>query len=244
MAPADQRDDQAAADPISHVKAGPVTMVFILAFVEAVCYLGLFETLTGYISGATILLATEFFHPDGEVIIKILVLVAFVPSTFLWVIVKEHLFAWRYFATILFAIEAGLLTLYMVVAINFSPLPGVNAPETMLIVVISVLALSLHNVHSLQVMPEKAQIAITGLFVSFSSSMTHLCALLRTGKSTATAAADFKKLLYPLLAFFAGAFLGAFGFTSLGFIALAGPIAILIAMAAHSLTSKPPVMQS
>jgi hypothetical protein len=33
-------------------------MVFMLAYVEAICYLGLFHTLTGYISGATILLAT------------------------------------------------------------------------------------------------------------------------------------------------------------------------------------------
>ena len=42
-------------------------MVFILAYVEAICYLGLFHTLTGYISGATILLATEYFRPDGNV---------------------------------------------------------------------------------------------------------------------------------------------------------------------------------
>ena len=64
----------------------------------------------------------------------------------------------------LFAIEAGLLVLYMVVATNLSPLTSADAPETMLIVAISVLAMSLHNVHSLQVMPDKAQIAITGLF--------------------------------------------------------------------------------
>jgi hypothetical protein len=152
-------------------------MVFILAYVEAVCYLGLFHTLTGYISAATILLATEFFRIDGDVITKTLVLVAFVPSTFVWVILKEHLSGWRYFAAMLLVIEAGLLTLYMVVAINFSPLPGVDAPETMLIVVISVLALSLHNVHSQQVMPEKAHIAITALFGNFARvrSISALC---------------------------------------------------------------------
>jgi len=219
-------------------------MVFILAYVEAVCYLGLFHTLTGYISGATILLATEFFRTDGDVITKILVLAVFVPSTFFWVILKEHFSGWRYFAAMLFVIEAGLLTFYMVIAINFSPLPGVDAPETMLIVVISVLALSLHNVHSLQVMPEKAQIAITGLFGNFASSTVHLLALLRTRKSTDAATAAFKQLLYPLVAFFGGAFLGAFGVTSLGFMALACPIAILIVMAAFSLTSKPLLMQS
>ena len=41
---------------------------------------------------------------------------------------------------------------------------------------ISVFAMSLHNVHSLQVMPEKAQIAITGLFGNFASSVIHLLA--------------------------------------------------------------------
>ena len=58
MANADERDNRATAHSTGHVIAWPVIMVFILAYVEAVCYLGLFETLTGYISGATILLAT------------------------------------------------------------------------------------------------------------------------------------------------------------------------------------------
>ena len=244
MAPTDERDNRNTAHSIAHVIAWPVIMVFILAYVEAVCYLGLFQTLTGYISGAAILLATEFFQTDGDVITKTLVLVAFVPSTFFWVILKEHCSGWRYFAPMLFVVEASLLTLYMVVAINLSPLPGGGAPETMLIVVISVLALSLHNVHSQQVMPEKAPIAITVLFGNFASSTVHLLALLRTGKPTAAASAAFKQLLYPLAAFFGGAFLGAFGFTSLGFMVLACPIAILIVMAVFSLTSKPLLMQS
>lgn len=218
--------------------AWPFVMVFILAYVEAVCYLGLFHTLTGYISAATILLATEFFRADGNVITKILVLATFVPATFIWVIVKEHCSEWRYFAPMLFTIEASLLTLYMVFAINLSPLAKVDAPETMLIVVISVLAMSLHNVHSLQVMPQKAHIAITALFGNFASSTVHLLALLRTGKSTAAATASFKQLLYPLIAFFGGAFLGAFGFSSFGFIALACPVATLIFLATFSLTVK------
>ena len=57
----DELDNQATAHPIEHLIAWPIVMLFILAYVEAVCYLGLFHTLTGYISGATILLATEFF---------------------------------------------------------------------------------------------------------------------------------------------------------------------------------------
>ena len=85
----------------------------------------------------------------------------------------------------LFTIEAGLLTLFMVIATNLSPLTSADAPETMLIVVISVLAMSLHNVHSLLVMPDKAQIAVTGLFGNFTSGTVHLLALLRTGQSTA-----------------------------------------------------------
>ena len=213
-------------------------MVFILAYVEAICYLGLFHTLTGYISGATILLATEFFRPDGNVDPKLLVLLTFIPSTFVWVILKEHFSSWRYFSSMLFAIEAGLLTLFMVSATKLSPLTHADAPETMLIVVISVLAMSLHNVHSLQVRAEKAQIAVTGLFGSFASSTVHLLAMIRTHKSTATAATAFKQFLYPLTGFFGGAFLGAFGFSSLGFMALAGPIAILFAMAAFSLKEQ------
>ena len=138
----------------------------------------------------------------------------------------------------LFAIEAGLLTLFMVFAIKLSPLTHAGAPETMLIVVISVLAMSLHNVHSLQVRAVKAQIAVTGLFGSFASSTVHLFALLRTHKSTAAATAAFTQFLYPLMGFFGGAFLGALGFSSLGFIALAPPIAILTVMAAFSLKEQ------
>ena len=238
MAATDERDHQATARSVVHVMSWPVIMVFILAYVEAICYLGLFHTLTGYISGATILLATEYFRPDGNVNPKILVLVAFVPSTFVWVILKEHLSSWRYFASMLFAIEAGLLTLFMVVATNLSPLTSAGAPETMLIVVISVIAMSLHNVHSLQVMPEKAQIAVTGLFGNFASSTTHLFALLRTGKPIAAATAAFKHFLYPLIGFFGGAFLGALGFSSLGFMALSAPIATLVLMAAFSLKEQ------
>ncbi len=156
----------------------------------------------------------------------------------MWVMLKERYSGWRYFGSLLFVIEAGILTLYMVIATNLSPLIGAEAPATMVIIVISVLAMSLHNVHSLQVMPNKAQIAITGLFGNFASSTTHLLALVRTGKSTAAATAASKQLLYPLIAFFGGAFLGAFGFTSLGFIALICPIAILIVMAAFSLVEQ------
>jgi uncharacterized membrane protein YoaK (UPF0700 family) len=238
VAPTNEQNNQATASSIVHIIPWPVVMLFILAYVEAVCYLGLFQTLTGYISGATILLATEFFRTDGNVITKTLVLATFVPATFFWVILKEHFSGWRYFAPMLFAIEASLLTLYMVFAINWSPLARVDAPETMLIVVISVLAMSLHNVHSLQVRSEKAQIAITGIFGNFASSTIHLFALLRTGKSTAAATTSFKQLLYPLIAFFGGAFLGAFGFSSFGFIALACPVATLILMAAFSLTGQ------
>ena len=82
MTPTDEQDHQATAHSVAHVISWPVIMVFILAYVEAVCYLGLFHTLTGYISGATILLATELFRPEGNVDPKILVLLAFVPSTF------------------------------------------------------------------------------------------------------------------------------------------------------------------
>ena len=235
MTATDEQDHQATARSIAHFISWPVIMVFILAYVEAICYLGLFHTLTGYISGATILLATEYFRPDGNVNPKILVLLAFVPSTFVWVILKEHFSSWRYFASMLFAIEAGLLTLFMVFATNLSPLTHADAPETMLIVVISVLAMSLHNVHSLQVMPDKAPIAITGHFGSFASRTVYLFALLRTGKPTAAATADFMQHLHPLSAFFGGAFLGALGFSSLGFVALAFPIATLVFMAAFNL---------
>jgi len=240
----DELDNQATVQSIAHLIAWPIVMLFILAYVEAVCYLGLFQTLTGYISGATILLATELFQPDGEVIAKILVLGVFVPSTFVWVFLKEHWSDWRYFTAMLFVIEAALLTLYMVFATNPVPLARADAPETLLIIAISVFAMSLHNVHSLQVRPEKAQIAITGLFGNFASSMIHLLALLRTGKSTTVATAAFKKLLYPLIAFFGGAFLGALGFSSLGFMALACPIVTLVVMAIFNLTSKPLCTQS
>jgi uncharacterized membrane protein YoaK (UPF0700 family) len=238
LIPADDPDDQPPVRSIAHVVVWPVVMLFILAYVEAVCYLGLFQTLTGYISAATILLTTEFFRDDGNFMTKALVLVAFVPSTFVWVALKEHGTSWRYFAPMLFLIEAGLLAVYMILAINMSPLARVDAPETMLIVAISVFAMSLHNVHSLQVMPEKAHIAITGLFGNFASNTAHLCALLRTGKPTATAAADFRKLLYPLMGFFGGAFFGALVYTSFGFYALAFPIALLIVMAAFSLAEQ------
>jgi len=135
----------------------------------------------------------------------------------------------------------------MVFATNLAPLARADAPETLLIIAISVFAMSLHNVHnvhSLQVRPEKAQIAITGLFGNFASSMIHLLALLRAGKSTTVATAAFKKLLYPLIAFFGGAFLGALGFSSLGFMALACPIITLVVMAMFNLTSKPLCTQS
>jgi uncharacterized membrane protein YoaK (UPF0700 family) len=126
----------------------------------------------------------------------------------------------------------------MVIATKLSPLTSADAPETMLIVVISVLAMSLHNVHSLQVMPEKAQIAVTGIFGNFASSTAHLFFMLRTGKSTTADTTAFKQFLYPLIAFFGGAFLGAFGFSSLGFMALTGPIATLTIMAAFSLKEQ------
>jgi len=75
-----------------------------------------------------------------------MVLISYVPCTFILVMVKERYSDWRYFGSLLFVIEARILTLYMVIATNLSPLVGAEKPATMVIITISVLAMSLHNI--------------------------------------------------------------------------------------------------
>jgi len=55
---------------------------FISAFVDAICYLGLFRTFTAFITGTLIVLATEVVQTDGEFVTKIVVTVSFIASLF------------------------------------------------------------------------------------------------------------------------------------------------------------------
>jgi uncharacterized membrane protein YoaK (UPF0700 family) len=123
----------------------PVMLSFISAFVDAICYLGLFRTFTAFITGTLIILAAEVVQTDGEFVTKIVVTVSFIASLFVWVLLIQHLFDRRNLRTILLATEATLLALYMIGGVLLSPLSGADSAETIVLAIVAVLAMSPQN---------------------------------------------------------------------------------------------------
>ena len=231
--------------PGERAKADQRALLFLLpavaAFVDSVCYLGLFKTLTAFISGATILLATELVQDDEGHDIKAAVLVGYVVSSVGWVILMKYCLGWRHVRALLFALEAGLLALFIVVAGTYAPLSGPSEPDTIRVALISVLAMSLHNAHAVKILRVPVTtIAITSTFQNFV-----ICAVEALGsrgtpcsdeeKAVMEARGKLGQYLRPLTAFVVGAMAGAVVFRLLGFAALVCPIGVLLVLAAISI---------
>ncbi len=216
--------------------ATPVVLAFVAAFVDVVCYLGLFRTFTAFITGNIIVLSAEFEHYDSGTLTKLLVLPTFAVAAAGWIVlIKRMRRGGASVAHLLIVMEAALLTGFMLAGGLLSPLPGGNAWQTMLATLFAVLAMSLQNAMMMLVLHfHMPTTVMTGNLTRF---IAHLLAAASSvsGPPIATPAngprwVDLLRYLAVVSAFCAGAGVGALGFSWLGFYGLALPVAILAAL--------------
>ncbi len=220
-----------------HEWALPVMLSFISAFVDAICYLGLFRTFTAFITGTLIVLATEVVQTDGEFVTKIVVTVSFIASLFVWVLLIQHLFDRRNLRTILLATEAILLALYMICGVLLSPLSGADSAETIVLAIVAVLAMSLQN--AVMVLILHAHMPTTIMTGNLTRFIINTIDFFGLGKTDAPhdreaifkTRRQLRHYSFVLGAFLVGALAGAYGYVQWGFLVLACPVLLLLALA-------------
>ncbi|MFC4271823.1 DUF1275 domain-containing protein [Sneathiella chungangensis] len=215
----------------------PILLSFISAFVDVICYLGLFRTFTAFITGTLIILAAETIHPDGVWLMKAVVVAAFIASLFLWVLLFRRLARWRYLPALALGTEAVLLAAFAISGEVLSPLAGADSPATILVALTAVFAMSLQNVAMAQIFHQHVPTTVmTGNFTRFTISVIDIFRPGRFDVRKDEAAvfktrAQLRHYLFVLLAFTAGGVVGAAGFFAAGFPVLAFPAMILCLLA-------------
>ncbi len=211
----------------------PILLSFISAFVDAICYIGLFRTFTAFITGTLIILAADAVFLDDALITKIVVAVTFIVSLFVWVFILQRYLRRRYVRAAFLTVEAVLLLVFMAGGVVWSPLVGADSPKTMALAVVAVLAMSLQNALMAVILQSHVPTTVmTGNLTRFVVSTIDIFGHNRT-EDTSPAGSTFKTrgqvlhYLFVLGAFVVGALVGALGFDAFGFLALALPAAIL-----------------
>ena len=217
----------------------PIVLSFIAAFVDVVCYLALFRTFTAFVTGTLIILAAEIIHPDELWIMKVIVVLAFILSLFFWLIFMRKFKKWKYLRVVVLIMEAVLLGAFMLSGFLLSPLGGADSPETILVALFAVFAMALQNAAMVQIFHQHVPTTVmTGNFVRFAISVIDIF-----GSGQAYAEKDrnaafktrsqLRHYCYVLVAFSAGALMGAIAYNVGGFFALACPVIILAALALY-----------
>ena len=209
----------------------PVLLAFCACFIDVVCILGLFHTFTAFITGTLVVLCTEMFHQADNAALKVFVLVVFFGSTLFWFasvtrLVQKNRIAVRH----LFALEAILVALFMLVAGLGDPAAsGPLSAVTLTAVGFSTVAMSLQNVIMLTLLNRHVPTTVmTGntlkLVLGIADYFTH--PETRSGSRSLI-----RHQTLVLSAFAVGGLLASFLMTILSFWALAIPVALLMLLA-------------
>ena len=217
----------------------PIILSFISAFVDAICYIGLFRTFTAFITGTLIILAADVVQEDSGFITKIIVAVSFIVCLLLWVLIIQRFLDHRLIRPALFLVEAALLAVFMVGGVYLAPLPAADSPETIFLAVVAVIAMSLQNALMAVVLSAHVPTTVmTGNLTRFAVSTIAIFGLSRKDERANLSGlfetrSQLKHYLYVLSAFVIGALAGAAGFFIVGFWALACPVIALVGLSLY-----------
>ncbi|POF34658.1 YoaK family protein [Roseibium marinum] len=209
----------------------PVLLAFCACFVDVVCIIGLFHTFTAFISGTLVVLCVEVFHHAENALLKVFVLVMFLAATLLWYVVVTRLIRHKKVAVgHLFALEAGIVAAFMLVAGLGDPTgSGPLSPVTLVAVGLSTIAMSLQNVIMLTILNHHVPTTMmTGNSLKLVLGLADYFA--HPESRTGSRAIVIHQMLV-ISAFAVGGLLASFLFTYLGFWVLAVPVAVLLVLA-------------
>lgn len=214
----------------------PVILSFSAAFVDAVFFLGLFQTFVAFITGTIIVVVTELAAGTSAPGAKLAVLPAFVAGLAMWVGIVKAMRRAGFQVLLHYAVltQAALLAAVALFALRVSPLSTPDGLSTLAVTVGAVFAMSLQT----------AAMAMLLHFHTPTTMMTGnttnlMVQLLDAGSASRYWAGSPPKAPRPVLikrygaavsGFLAGAAAGAAGWVQAGFAALVVPAALLAAL--------------
>ena len=219
----------------------PLVLAFAAGYVEAICFTGLFHTFTTFITGTLLVLVIEFVNGQTGYINKAVVFVSFFALTLLWIYIFK---TWRWRADLLkpaaLSAEAILIAVFAAVGATLEPLKSAGGPNTLIVSVVAVFAMSLHSTIFFVLLNKFAPTHfMTGNLTNFSVGAVDLLRRAQTSVDLdrdALQQARFKVWHFPTVigSFILGVALGSAAFMAAGFIVLMVPAAVLATAAGLS----------
>jgi uncharacterized membrane protein YoaK (UPF0700 family) len=210
----------------------PILLAFCACFIDVICILGLFHTFTAFITGTLVVLCTEVFHQSDNAALKVFVLAMFFVSTLFWYMVVTRLIeAQKVAVGHLFALEALLVTGFMLVAGLGDPAAGGPlSAVTLTAVGLSTIAMALQNVIMLTILNRHVPTTMmTG------NSLKLVLGVADYFQHPETRSDSRTRIIHQTLviaAFAVGGLLASFVMNYIQFWALTVPIAVLLLLAA------------
>ncbi|MGE0259091.1 MAG: YoaK family protein [Alphaproteobacteria bacterium] len=216
----------------------PMVLSFVAAFVDVVCYLGVFSTFVAFITGTIIIMFTELAEPSGASLNKITALPIFLAALSVWTLLIKTMRARGYQVILhhILLVQAILLALTMVLANRFAPLPDPDNWRTVAVTGLAVFAMALQT----------TAMAMLLHFHTPTTMMTGNTTALMVHVWNAGSAARYwagnppklprsaliRRYAAAIVGFLSGGIAGAVGWTIAGFLALAIPVGVLAGFAA------------
>lgn len=212
--------------------AVPVVLSFCSAFVDVCCYLGLFHTFTGFVTGTLVILCAELFVPDAELWTKVLVMVVFLTSAIAWIeVLRSMVRAGIAVVRTCLWLECGLVALFMLSAVALPVGPELLSPGTALALTFATIGMALQNaVMQMLLQFHSPTTVMTGNFLRF--LVTALGAAPEAQATAGPHAPGAGRYGWALAGFLAGGVAGAAGMATVGFWGLLVPVAMLGTLAA------------
>lgn len=220
--------------PMSPTRAAPL-LAAVAGYVDTLGFVALFGLFTAHVTGNFVLIGAELARPGHGVLLKLLAFPAFVVA-----VVAARLVAracerrGRSSLPWLLGGQALLLAGFMAAGLAASPVKAPDAPLVLLAGCLGAAAMGLQNAAGrLALAKLTPHTVMTGNVTQLVLDATDAA----LGSADAGTRERLRKLLWPVLAFGAGAIAGASGFVHLGFAALAPAVLVVTLLAVRGITS-------
>lgn len=203
---------------------------FLAGYVDTLVFIALFGLFTAHVTGNFVLIGRALAHPSQDVLLKLLVFPVFLLFVALTrVLVLRWQAAGASALRLSLLLQLALLLAGMLCGWLATPVERPDAPLVLAAGMLSAAAMAVQNAYAKLLMGKVAATTV------MTGNVTQLVIeLVDAALGDSGALARCRKLLWPVLAFAVGCISGAFAFILCGFVGLALPCALLLALALNS----------
>lgn len=208
-----------------------ISLGFLAGYVDTLGFLALFGLFTAHVTGNFILIGAALADPGGmPILLKFLAFPAFIAGVAAArLLVASYERRQRKALRPAFVLELVLLALFMIAGMAASPTGKTPDGWAMASGLLGAAAMGAHSATSRLLL---AHLAPTSMMTGNVTQMVIDSVDCLRGQRDAELGARLAKFAWPLLSFAAGCVIAAFGFHLAGFLALAVPLLILLALIA------------